>query len=232
MMMGDEHYPSWGQLEYSVRTGLPAFDKVYGQGVFDYLSSHPESAKIFDRAMVGVHGGESAAVAEAYDFSAIKTLVDVGGGNGSLLTAIMAKWPSVRGVLYDLPHVVERALPNLPKGCDAVAGSFFDYIPSGGDAYLMRHIIHDWDEPRCLTILGHIRKVIPKDGRLLVSEGVVPPGNEPSFTKLLDLNMLVLPGGEERTETEYAALFTKAGFRLTRVVPTRSEVAVIEGVPA
>ncbi len=232
MMNGDEHYRAWADLEFSVRTGLPAFDKAYGMGVFDYLSAHPEQAKIFDLAMVGVHGDESGAIADVYDFGGIGTLVDVGGGNGTLLSAIAAKWPNVRGVLYDLPHVVERARRNLPANCTAVGGNFFESVPAGGDAYLMRHIIHDWDEARCLTILGNVRKVIPANGRLLVAEGVVAAGNGPGFTKLLDLNMLVLPGGEERTEAEYAALFAKAGFRLTRVVPTRSEVAVIEAVPA
>ncbi|MBY0228156.1 MAG: methyltransferase [Gemmataceae bacterium] len=227
IMNGEEHYRAYGELLHSVRTGAPAFDKVYGEGVFDWLGKHPEAAATFDLAMVGVHGTESAAIAEGYDFSGIRTLVDVGGGNGSLLSAIKAKWPHLKGVLFDLPHVVERA--SLPDGCERVAGSFFDSVPAGGEAYLMRHIIHDWDEPRCLTILGHIRKT---GGKVLVAEGVVPVGNGPSFTKLLDLTMLAIPGGKERTEAEYADLFGRVGFKLARIVPTRSEVSVIEGVPA
>jgi hypothetical protein len=135
-------------------------------------------------------------------------------------------------VLFDLAHVVERARPNLHSRCEAVGGDFFAGVPAGGDAYMMRHIIHDWDEPRCLTILGNIRKVIPASGKLLIGEGVVPAGNAPGFTKLLDLTMLALPGGEERTEAEYRELLAKAGFRLTRVVPTRAEVSVIVAVPA
>jgi hypothetical protein len=233
VMMGDEHYRAWGELEYSIRTGKVAFDKVFGKPTFDWLAEHPEEAANFDAAMVGVHGAESAAMCDAYDFSAFGTLVDVGGGNGSLIRLVLERFPKLKGVLYDLPHVVERARPNLPAGrCQAVGGSFFESVPAGGDAYLMRHIIHDWDEPRCLTILCNVRKVIPPAGKLLVVEGVVPPGNGPSFTKLLDLNMLVIPGGQERTEAEYRELFAKAGFRLTRIVPTRAEVSVIEGAPA
>jgi hypothetical protein len=232
ILFGDEHYASWGELEYSVRTGKTAFDKVYGKPCFDWLAEHPEQAANFDAAMVAVHGMESAAMCEAYDFSSFGAVVDVGGGNGSLISQVLERFPTVKGVLYDLPHVVERAKPNLPARCAAVGGSFFESVPAGGDAYLMRHIIHDWDEPKCLTILGHVRKVIPPAGKLLVVEGVVPPGDGPSFTKMLDLNMLLIPGGQERTEEEYRGLFAKAGFRLTRVVPTRAEVSVIEGAPA
>lgn len=232
IMNGDEHFRAWAELEYSIRTGRTAFDEVFGKPVFDYLAEHPEQAKIFDEAMVGVHGRESAAMCDAYDFGGFRTLVDVGGGNGSLLWTVLERTPGLRGVLYDLPHVVERARPKLHPRCEAISGTFFDAVPAGGDAYLMRHIIHDWDEEKCLRILGNVRKVIPAEGKLLVVEGVVPPGNGPSFTKLLDLNMLVIPGGMERTEAEYRELFMKGGFRLTRVVPTAGEVSVIEVAPA
>jgi hypothetical protein len=237
LMMGEEHYRAWGELEHSIRTGQNAFEKVYGKGIFDYLAHHPDLARIFDAAMVGVHGQETPAMCDAYDFSAFGTLVDVGGGNGSLISLVLQRTPRLRGVLYDLPHVVERAKENLRHGgvldrCATVGGSFFESVPGEGDAYLLRHIIHDWDDGRCLQILGNIRKVIPPTGKLLVVEGVVPPGNGPSFTKLLDLTMLVVPGGMERTEQEYRDLYARAGFRLGRIVPTRSEVSVIEGVPA
>jgi hypothetical protein len=187
--------------------------------------------------MVGVHGRETGAMCDAYDFSGFGTLVDVGGGNGSLITTVLQRTPRLCGLLYDLPHVIERAKSNLAAAgvadrCTTAAGSFFESIPAGGDAYLMRHIIHDWDDERCRKILGNVRKVIPPAGKLLVVEGVVPPGNGSSFTKLLDLTMLVIPGGKERTAEEYAALYSRAGFRLTRIVPTASEVSVIEGVPA
>jgi hypothetical protein len=237
LMMGDEHYRAWGELFHSIQTGETAFEKVFGKPIFDYMAERPEVAKVFDEAMVGVHGAETPAMCDAFDFSCFGTLIDVGGGNGSLLTLVLQRTPRLHGILYDLPHVVARAEANLRAAgvlerCKRVGGSFFESVPAGGDAYLLRHIIHDWDDDRCLTILGNVRKVIPPHGKLLVVEGVVPPGNGPSFTKLLDLTMLVIPGGLERTEAEYRDLYARAGFRLARIVPTRSEVSVIEGVPA
>lgn len=230
MMMGSEHYRAWGELEHCLRTGQTGFEEAFGKPVFDYLAEHPDEAKTFDEAMVGVHGQETAAMCDAYDFSGFGTLVDVGGGNGSLIRHVLERTPGLKGILYDLPHVVERARGHLPAGrCQAIGGSFFDAVPPGGDAYLLRHIIHDWDEEKCLRILGNVRQVMPPTGKLLLVEGVVPPGNGPSFTKLLDLNMLVIPGGKERAEAEYRELYEQAGFRLTRIVPTKSEVSVIEG---
>jgi hypothetical protein len=236
MMMGEEHYRVWGDLLFSIQTGQPAFDKVYGKPTFDYLAEHPDNARIFDAAMTGIHGHETQAMLDAYDFTGIHTLVDIGGGNGSLLIKVLQRYPAMKGVLYDLAHVVERAKPNLvaagvAERCTTVAGSFFQAVPAGYDAYFMRHIIHDWDEEKALTILRHCRAAIKPGGRLLLVEGVVPPGNDPSFTKLLDLNMLVFPGGQERTEAEYRQLYQAAGFRLRRIVPTRTEVSVIEGEP-
>jgi ubiquinone/menaquinone biosynthesis C-methylase UbiE len=236
LMMGDEHFRAWGDLLYSVQTGKPAFDHIYGKGVFEFLSENVEQAKIFDAAMTGFHGPETQAMIDAYDYTGVNTLVDIGGGNGTVLTAVLKKHPAIKGVLYDLPGVIERAKKNLADAgladrCQTIAGSFFESAPPGGDAYQMRHIIHDWTDEQCHTILGHIRKVIPKTGRLLVIEMVVKPGNVPQPAKWLDLNMLVLPGGRERTEAEYRDLYAKAGFRLERIVPTPTEVSVIEGKP-
>ena len=202
--------------------------------VFDFLSRHPEQAKVFDAAMVGVHGRETAALIEAYDLTGITVLADIGGGNGSLLTGVLRHYPALRGLLYDLPSVAERAQANvqaagLADRCQVIGGSFFESVPSGADAYLMRHIIHDWDDAKAVTILRNVHRAIGEVGRLLVVEGVIPPGNDPSFVKLLDLTMLVVPGGKERTEDEYRALYQAAGFNLTRIVPTRTEVSVIEG---
>jgi hypothetical protein len=237
LMNGEEHYRCWGELLYSVRTGQTAFEKLYGQPIFSWLAGQPRAAQIFDAAMVGVHGAETAAMLDAYDFAAIGTLVDIGGGNGSLLTATLQRHPRLRGVLFDRPDVIERARPLLEQAsvsdrCTVVAGDFFQSVPAGGDAYLMRHIIHDWDDGRALAILKNVRRVVPAAGKLLLVEGVVPPGNGRSFTKMLDLTMLVIPGGKERTEGEYRELYAAAGFRLSRIVPTRGEVSVIEGVPA
>jgi hypothetical protein len=234
VMSGEEHYQSWGALLYSVQTGKIAFDKLYGMPVFDFLSQNLEQAKTFDAAMVGVHGRESAAMTDAYDFSDIPVLADVGGGNGSLLKTVLQKHPSMRGILYDLPGVVERAKPNLQSAgiadrCNVIGGSFFDSIPAGADAYLLRHILHDWDDEKATRILTNIHAAMSPAGRLLVVEGVVPTGNDPSFAKLLDLTMMVLPGGKERTEDEYRTLFQNGGFALTRVVPTNADVTIIEG---
>jgi ubiquinone/menaquinone biosynthesis C-methylase UbiE len=236
LTMGDEHYRAWGDLLYSIQTGKPAFDHLYGKPIFDYLSENAEPAKIFDAAMTGFHGPETQAMIDAYDYAGINTLIDVGGGNGTVLSAVLKKNPAMKGILYDLPGVIERAKQNLAdqglaSRCQTIAGSFFESAPPGGDAYQMRHIIHDWTDEQCRTILSHIRKVMPKLGRLLVIEMVIKPGNEPQPAKWLDLNMLVLPGGRERTEAEYREMFAKAGFRLERIVPTPTEVSVIEGKP-
>jgi hypothetical protein len=237
VMMGGEHYRSWAELLYCVQTGQTAFEKLYGEGVFAYLAAHPQAARTFDAAMVGIHGRETAAMLDAYDFAGLGTLVDVGGGNGSLLTAALHRHPKLRGILYDRPDVVERARPalkaaGLEERCQAVGGNFFEAVPAGGDAYLMRHIIHDWYDDQCLTLLRNCRKAMTPDGKLLLIEAVIPPSNGPFSSKFLDLNMLVIPGGMERSEREYRELLAAAGFRLARVVPTATEVSVIEGVPA
>lgn len=237
IMNGEEHYRCWGELLYCVQTGQTAFEKLYGQPIFQYLASHPRQARIFDEGMVGVHGAETKAMLDAYDFSCISTLVDIGGGNGSLLAATLQRNPSLRGVLFDRPDVIERARANmkaagLENRCTLTPGDFFQSVPPGGDAYLMRHIIHDWNDEQCQTILRHCRKVVPASGKLLLIESVIPRGNEPCFAKLLDLTMLAIPGGMERTEAEYRELLASAGFRLARVVPTTAHVDVIECVPA
>lgn len=234
IMSGEEHYKAWGELLYSIQTGKTAFDKLYGMPIFEFLSKNLEQAKVFDAAMVGVHGRETSAMTDAYDFSGIDVLADIGGGNGSLLITVLKKYPQMRGILYDLPGVTERAKANLQAAgvadrCQVIGGSFFESVPPSADAYLMRHIIHDWDDEKAQTILKNIHRAIGCDGRLLVVEGVIPPGNEPSFGKLLDLTMLTLPGGKERTESEYRSLLEAGGFALTRIVPTQAEVSVIEG---
>ncbi len=233
-MSGEEHYQAFGELLHSVQTGKTAFDKLYGMPVFDFLSKNLEPAKTFDAAMVGVHGRETAAMTDVYDFSGIAVLADIGGGNGSLLTTVLKKYPWLRGILYDLPGVTERAKANLQAAgladrCQMIGGNFFEAIPVGADAYLMRHIIHDWDDEKATTILRNVHRAMGEGGRLLVVEGVIPPGNDPCFGKLLDLTMLTIPGGKERTEEEYRTLFKAGGFQLTRIVPTKAEVSVIEG---
>ncbi len=236
IMSGEEHFVAAGELLYCVQTGKRGFDKLYGEPVFDWLSKHPEQAANFDQAMVSVHGRETGAMVEAYDFSTIPTVADVGGGNGSLLRGVLVRYPQVRGLLCDLPSVVERAkaaiqADGLKDRVQLVPTNFFEAVPAGANAYLLRHIIHDWADDEALQILRNIRKVVPSDGRLLIIEGIVSPGNERQFTKLLDLAMLTLPGGKERTEAEYRELLAAAGFELSRIVPTEAGVSVIEGRP-
>ena len=235
LMSGDEQFQAWTEILYSIQTGKKAFDKVFGQPIFDYLAKNLDKAQVFDAAMVGIHGRESAAVQKAYDFSGVDAVVDIGGGNGSQLIALLKANPNVRGTLFDLPHVIERAKSNvaaagLASRCELVAGSFFESVPAGADAYFMRHIIHDWEDEKSLTILRNCHRAMPENGRLLIVESVIPPGNEPFAGKFLDLVMLLIPGGKERTEDEYRTLFQQAGFDLSKIVPTGSEVSVIEAV--
>jgi hypothetical protein len=235
VMMGEEHYRCWGELLESVRTGETAFDRLYGKPIFEYLGEHPEQAQVFDAAMTSIHGRETQALLDAYDLSGIGVLADIGGGNGTNLVGILQRYHEMKGLLFDLPHVAGRALAGLEQTgmadrCSVVEGDFFASIPGGADAYFLRHIIHDWDDDRALAILRNIRRAMPEGARLLVVEHVLPPGNEPSFGKLLDLNMLLLPGGLERTEAEFRKLYEDAGFRLVRVVPVQGDLSVVEGL--
>ena len=223
------------QLPYSVETGKSGFEKALGAPIFDWLAKRPEEAALFSETMIGVHGMEPDAVAAAYDFRDLKTVVDVGGGSGNLLTTILQKQQGPRGVLFDLPHVIEhaRALIESRGLTDRVTtepGSFFEKVPAGGDAYLLSHIIHDWSEDLCLTILGHCREAMGSKAKLLIIEMVLPPGDTPHPGKMLDMMMLVGPGGQERSAEEYKELLAKAGLKLTRVVPTASPVSVVEAV--
>jgi alkyl hydroperoxide reductase subunit AhpC/ubiquinone/menaquinone biosynthesis C-methylase UbiE len=227
----------FGELLYSIQTGKSGVEKHLGMPIFDYFGKNPELASLFSETMVGFHGAETAAVAAAYDFSKIKTVVDVGGATGNLLTGVLGRAPGARGILYDLPHVVRDAPAlisshGLTDRVTIESGSFFERVPAGGDAYLLSHIIHDWSEAQCLTILRNCRRAMSPSSRLLLIEMVLPPGNTPHPGKVLDMMMLVGPGGRERTGQEYAQLLEQAGFRLTRIVPTESAVSVIEAVPA
>lgn len=231
----DWHRRVYGELGYSVQTGLPAFEKIYGKPFFDYLAENPAPAEDFNNAMTSHSASDSAAVVNAYDFTGINKLVDVGGGHGALIAAILANNPQINGVLFDAPHVVARANDTLAthgvsRRCETVGGDFFASVPSGGDAYILRHIIHDWDDERALTILKNCHQAMAENGRLLVVEIVITEGNAPSLGKFLDLAMMVLVNSFERTAAEYGALFAQAGFKITRIVPTASPHSVIEAV--
>ena len=229
-------FSAWDGLDHAVRTGEPGFSKVFAKPVFDYLGAHPELAPVFDAGMTSMHGHETEAMIEAYDFGAVQILADIGGGNGSLLGPVLQRYPKMRGMLFDLGHVVERAKAYLTRydigdRCQVIEGSFFEAVPSGADAYLFRHILHDWTDEQCLQILGLCRNVIPKHGKLLIVECVIPLGNNPSSSKDYDITMMVFPGGLERTESEFRTLFKQAGFELTSVTPTSTMVSVLEAKP-
>ncbi|MBI1247282.1 methyltransferase [bacterium] len=235
LMSGDEQFRAWGDIDYSIQTGKMSFDKVFGKPIFEYLGEHPDKAKIFDAAMVGVHGRESDLITGAYDFSKISVVADIGGGNGSQITPILKKNGHLKGILYDLPHVIERAqapmeAAGLTDRCELIGGSFFESIPEGADVYMMRHIIHDWDDEKSITILKNCHKAMPADGKLLIMDSVIPPGNDPNPAKFLDLVMLMIPGGKERTEEEFRQLLDQAGFQLTQVIPTDGGVSIVEAV--
>jgi len=227
----------WEKMSYSLETGQPGFDQAMGMPLFEFMGRDATLASHFSEAMVGFHGAEPPAVAKAYDFSYFNTVVDVGGATGNMLATILSSHRGPRGVLYDLPHVVGDAPALLASRgvADRVtieSGSFFDTVPAGADCYVLSHVIHDWNEDKCLTSLGLSRKAIARDGRLLMVEMVLPAGDTPHPGKVLDMVMLVFTGGQERTEAEYGALLGKAGFRLSRVVPTASAVSVVEALPA
>jgi ubiquinone/menaquinone biosynthesis C-methylase UbiE len=228
----------WGELRHSVRTGEPAFDHVFDMPIFEYFAKMPESAAVFDAAMTSISTFESKAVVAGYDFSGINTLVDVAGGHGLMIVTILKANRRMRGILFDLPHVTAGASALLQSGgvadrCQIVSGDFFASVPEGGDAYIMKHIIHDWDDDRASQILQNCHRALQPGGKLLIVDAVIPPGNRAHFGKLLDLEMLVLtPRGRERTQAEFRELLKRSGFRLRRVVSTETHLSVVESVRA
>ena len=212
------------------------FHTTYGVPFFEFLQKNPNRGDIFDHMMQSFHGHEAAAVIAAYDFSTSTTLVDIGGGDGEMLTKILLANLSLQGILFDLPEVVGRSkqlLADHPAAsrCNLVGGDFFDSIPANGDLYTLRHIIHDWADQPAIDILKTCRAAISPKGRLLIIEGVIEPGNQPTPQKLLDLIMMVTFSGQERTGEEYRILLETAGFEISRIIPTDSDVSVIEAVP-
>jgi hypothetical protein len=222
---------AWGELEYSVRTGKASWDHVFGTKPFEYLSANPERYELFHSAMADRARVAAPAIASGYDYSRFGTLMDVGGGNGQLLSLILEATPGLRGILFDHPTGVGAAEANLRAvgvgdRCEVVAGDFFVEVPAGADAYLMKTVIHQWNEDESATILGNVRKVIPKDGSLLLVERVLPARVESDDVRrsfLHDLNVLVTTAGKERTEAEFRALLEASDFELTEVVATKDE---------
>jgi len=228
------HLAAYGEILHSIRTGRPAIEKTTGKDVWEFFATDADAGRMFNAAMTGIVADTAAAVRDAYDFSAIPTLVDVGGGHGHLLGTLVAANPGLRGILFDQPHVVDGAGPTLERlgvadRVERVGGDFFTELPAAG-TYVLSHIIHDWDDERATAILRAIHRAAEPAARVLLVETVIPPGNAFSFGKLLDLEMLCLPGGVERTEAEYGALLGVSGFRLARVLATASPAHIIEGV--
>lgn len=226
-------YQMWVELPYSVKTGKPAFEKVFGMPVFDYFLNNKEAANLFNDAMTSNTAFSTLAVVNGYDFSSISKLVDVGGGHGGLLASILAKYSNVKGILYDTPAVVAGAEKLLADygvidRCQIVGGDFFESVPAGADAYIIKQVIHDWSDEQCIAILKNCRKAMKEGGKVLLVEEIILGGNEFSLGKFVDLQMLVVASGCERTEKEYRALFNKAGFELGRIVPTISPFSVLE----
>ena len=238
LLFGDEtSWRSWEGILHAVRTGEAPFEHLYGEKFFDFLQDHADTAAMFDRAMASASTTTNAAVVEACDFSGLGTMMDVAGGTGSALCSILKATPDLRGIVFDLPHVAQRArefiaAQGLADRCEFAGGSFFEAVPAGAGAYFMKHILHDWGDAECGKILGACRKAMSGEARLLICERIVPTGNEPSSAKLIDLHMMMTNhGGKERTEKEYRELLAAAGLRIERVIPTSTPWSVIEARP-
>jgi len=229
------HFKVWGEIGYSVQTGRPAVEHVYDKSCFDAIFGDPEIAYDFNMAMTCFSRMIAPAVLDAYDFSGIGTLMDVAGGHGAIICEILVRYPNMNGILFDMPNVIEEANCHLcslkmDHRCQTISGDFFENIPAGADAYYMQHIIHDWNDERSLRILANCRRALEgrPHGRLIVVDSVVPETSEPHMSKILDLEMLLMPGGRERTEPEWRELFRKGGFEITRILPMRAAENVIE----
>ena len=237
LLYGEEWlWQAYGRMLSSVQTGHPAFQQVHGESLFDYLEHHPLAATVFHNAMTGFSAHEAAAILATYDFSRVQRVVDVGGGQGGLLAAILHAHPHLSGILFDLAPVIAHAQgliaeQGLRERCQCVAGDFFAAIPAGGDIYLLKSVLHNWDDGASVRILRNCRMAMGEHARLVLAERVIPSGNTPAEAKLFDINMLVVLGGQERTQAEYGALFAAADLRLTQVLPTHTALSLVEGVP-
>ncbi|MDX8537287.1 MULTISPECIES: methyltransferase [Mesorhizobium] len=227
---------AWSDLLYSIQSGRNAFRHAHGKGVWEYRAEHPEESAIFDLAMAANSRGVAAAILAAYDFSRFPVIMDVGGGQGALLAEILAANPGSRGILFDQPHVVAAAgrvmaEKGVAERCDIVGGDFLAALPAGADALLLKWILHDWDDETNISILKNCRKAMRADGKLLVFEAVLAPPNQGATAKFADLNMLVAPGGEERTAEEFRSLLAKGGFEVADIIEAGPRISVIEARP-
>jgi O-methyltransferase domain/Dimerisation domain len=234
----DSTWRPWGQLGYSVKTGMPAFDHVFNMPIFEHFARNPEASAVFDAAMTSISAREARTASDAYNFKGIGTLMDVAGGHGLLLATVLHRHKKMRGILFDLPHVAAGAEATFTRvgitgRVRIETGDFFKELPSGADAIIMKHILHDWDDDSATRILQTCHRALGPRGKVLIVDPVVPSHTTPHYGKLLDLEMLVLtPRGRERTKTEFVRLLRGAGFRLSRVIATESPLSVIEAVKA
>lgn len=231
--IGEIHYQACGELLHRVRTGSPAFDHVFGASLFDYLQENVGAADVFNRGMTNLSSLLAHAVLLAYDFSGVTSVVDVGGGEGELLIRILELYPEMTGVVFDVAHGLgsARRTRGNAERCSYIAGNFFDAVPEGAEAYVLCSVVHDWSDDLAVVILSNCRKAMARNSRALIVEMIVPKTNSASFSKLLDLNMMVMTAGRERTKSEFHALLDAADLRVTRIIPTMAPQSVIEAVP-
>jgi hypothetical protein len=239
LFVGEEpHWRNIGHTMHSVKTGKPCWEHVHGEPIFPYMfNTNKELGEIFNQSMVSFSHQDIGPVMNAYDFSGVKTLADVAGGYGHLLAAILKKYPAMKGVLFELPQLLKGAREFVASGgvadrLEFVSGDFCKDIPVRADVYMLKHIIHDWYDDTCTAILQNIRRHMPEDGRVLIIDSVIPLGNEPHMKKVLDIEMLIAPGGVERTAEEFEMLLNNSGFRLNRIIPTASPNSIIEAAKA
>lgn len=241
LFAGPAQWKTWGDLIGSVRTGEPAFERVFGMGAFEYFASHPDEAAVFDEAMSSFTATSARALASAWDFSSVRTMIDVGGGDGALAVGVLEAHPHLAATVLDLPRVARAAearltsaSPSVAARAAFVAGDFFESVPSGLDVYVLKHVIHDWDDERATKILSNVRRAMGPSAKVLLFEGVYPARVDAAARGAAanDCNMLVATGGRQRSEQEFRALYAASGLRLTRILPTAAPSLVIEGEPA
>jgi O-methyltransferase domain/Dimerisation domain len=238
MLVDGYNWDAWGALEHAVKTGESAFEHVHGMPIFPFMQAHPDKESMFSASMASLSALENGAIARAYKFGKLRKLVDVGGAHGHLLATILRLHIKVQGVLFDQPQVIEAAADtgfitasDVRGRCETQSGDFFASVPAGADAYVMKYILHDWEDENCIRILTNCRAAMSEDGRVLVVDRVLRGANRPDWSKLLDINMMVVPGGRERTKEEFRRLFMRAGLKLKRVIRTASPLKILEAVP-
>jgi hypothetical protein len=237
MMVDDYNWSAWGALEHTVRTGESAFEHVHGAPAFPWLREHPDKERMFSASMASISAMENTAVARSYAFGKLERIVDVGGAHGHLLATILRSYVRLQGVLFDQPQVIKEAAAagfvtshDISDRCQTTSGDFFESVPAGADAYVMKYIMHDWEDRDCVRILTNCREAMSATGRVLVVDHVVAPGNRFDWGKLLDINMMVMLGSRERTKDEFRLLLARAGLRLKRVIRTGTPLSILEGL--